>query len=84
MIDIPRQWTCSGNTGFPKLPSEIGSRLAVKVNDREFHAVCAVDQDAGWIEVIAFDRREGEAVYMLHNNDVVRVKLRGNVEQSLR
>jgi hypothetical protein len=84
MTEIPRKWSLLEDIDYPPLPSDlIGGKLWVTIDGRERHAVCAVDEDEGWIEQMVFDRKDGKAIHVLHKEDAVTVRLHGHVEQGL-
>jgi hypothetical protein len=84
---IPRQWACGGaNADFPPLPDGLGKRSWVKHSERELHCVCAVDEDAGWAELIACDSDGSKLVTGTPDGhmDVIRVRVHGEITQGFK
>jgi hypothetical protein len=87
MSEIPRKWVVSGNSDLPALPDNLRhNRIWVKRYESELHAVCAVNQDEGWAELLACDSDGKKLITDTSDGgmDVVRVRVHGKITQGIR
>jgi hypothetical protein len=86
MTELPRKWCCSGRSDLPPFPPDLYGKVWVKSFARELHAVCALDLDEDWAELIACDSDGSKLISHdpVTGIDVVRVRIYGDITQGLR